>query len=163
MIAFWLLHSTYPPRNKAHTQHAGLYPVDSFSMHLIMFKNKIVLLLSNCFYRLSLAPHLWSNHNLTQKSVCSFKSLKFSFIVTVLRSCLNNDFALVFYVCDGCYGSNIYKTVDASFFSFLRYHRTRRLHNQTSVVQLQKYQNTFFLVFFDSPQIVRNVVALTHF
>ena len=36
------------------------------------------------------------------------------------------------------------------------------LHNQTSVVQLQKY-NTLLLVFFVSPQIVQNVVALAHF
>ena len=35
-------------------------------------------------------------------------------------------------------------------------------HNQTSVVQLQKYIKTFFLVFFVSPQIDRNVLALTH-
>ena len=37
------------------------------------------------------------------------------------------------------------------------------LRNQTIVVQIQKYQNTFLLVFFVSPQIVQNVVALTHF
>ena len=37
------------------------------------------------------------------------------------------------------------------------------LHNQTLVVQIQKYPNTFLLVFFVFPQIVRNVVALTHF
>ena len=37
------------------------------------------------------------------------------------------------------------------------------LHNQTSVVQLQKYPSTFFQVFFIIPQILRNVVAFTHF
>ena len=37
------------------------------------------------------------------------------------------------------------------------------LHNQTLVVQLQKYHNTFLLVVFISPQIVQNVDALTHF
>ena len=37
------------------------------------------------------------------------------------------------------------------------------LHNQTSVVQLQKYFLKIFPVFLVSPQIVRNVVALTHF
>ena len=37
------------------------------------------------------------------------------------------------------------------------------LHNQTLVVQRQKYPNTFLLVFVVSPQIVQNVVALTHF
>ena len=38
------------------------------------------------------------------------------------------------------------------------------LHNQTLVVQRQKYPNTFFLVVFVSQQqIVQNVVALTHF
>ena len=37
------------------------------------------------------------------------------------------------------------------------------LHNQTLVVQLQKYPNTFLLVFFVSPQIIQNGVALTLF
>ena len=37
------------------------------------------------------------------------------------------------------------------------------LHNQSLVVQLQKYPNTFLLVLFVSSQIVQNVVALTHF
>ena len=37
------------------------------------------------------------------------------------------------------------------------------LHNQTLVAQLQKYPNTFILVFFVFPQIVQNVVALTHY
>ena len=37
------------------------------------------------------------------------------------------------------------------------------LHKQTSVFQLQKYQNTLFQVFFVSKQTVRNVVALTDF
>ena len=37
------------------------------------------------------------------------------------------------------------------------------LHNQTEVVQLQKNKNTFFLNFFVSPQIVRNIVAYTLF
>ena len=37
------------------------------------------------------------------------------------------------------------------------------LHNQTLVVQLQKYPYTFLQVFFVSQEIVQNVVALTHF
>ena len=37
------------------------------------------------------------------------------------------------------------------------------LHNQTLVVQPQKYPNTFLLVFFVSPQIVKTIIALTHF
>ena len=37
------------------------------------------------------------------------------------------------------------------------------LHSQVSVVKFQKYPKTFFLYFFVSPEIVRNVVALTHF
>ena len=37
------------------------------------------------------------------------------------------------------------------------------LHKQPLVVQLQKYPNTFLLVFFVSPQIVQNVVSLAHF
>ena len=37
------------------------------------------------------------------------------------------------------------------------------LHNKTLMVQLQKYQNTFLLVLFVSPQIVQKVVVLTHF
>ena len=37
------------------------------------------------------------------------------------------------------------------------------LYNQTSVVQLQKYQNTFFLVFFVSRLIVKNGVAFIQF
>ena len=38
-----------------------------------------------------------------------------------------------------------------------------KLHNQALVVQLQKYPNTFLLLFFVSPQIVQNVVASKHF
>ena len=37
------------------------------------------------------------------------------------------------------------------------------VHNQASVVQRQRYQNTFFLVFFDFQQTDRNVGALKHF
>ena len=37
------------------------------------------------------------------------------------------------------------------------------LHNQTLEVQLQKYPNSFRLVFFVFPQIVQNAVALIHF
>ena len=37
------------------------------------------------------------------------------------------------------------------------------LHNQTLVVQLEKYPKTFLLVFFVSLQIVQNGVALAHF
>ena len=64
---------------------------------------------------------------------------------------------------DGLMDDIATKNISNCIVSYTALRMKTDLYNQILVVQLQKYPNTFLLVFFVSPKIVQNVVALSHF